>query len=86
MVYQTVGCNDCKSGYITSLPILDEDLGIYYQKCTFAGEIDLDVEGAPCDEIGYIKQWRGYIESEQTLECVNCQDLIPNCLLCSSKN
>lgn len=55
---------------------------MFAQYCKYIGD-QVGEENDLCD-IGSILQWVGVIETERVLECKPCNELIPNCLSCSS--
>ena len=39
----------------------------------------------PCEKLGYVQIFEGYISTEQSLVCKACSTLIPNCAVCDSR-
>jgi hypothetical protein len=86
---RTLGCRICDNYDTynsTSIVEYNYEQGYYYQSCDNLTEYEnITAENQPC--IPYaILQWEGIIESEKTLECIQCSNIIPNCVTCSSNS
>ena len=58
--YYTVGCSECKSGKIP-IVTLDDTLGLYIQSCDNTNNYDFTTPDVPCENLGTVQQWVGYI-------------------------
>ena len=78
-----IGCRKCDSSknfYLIAKYY--SDIGLYTADCLNISTLNV-TENSICGD-GKIMRLEGLIESERVLTCKSCEDLIPNCLMCTS--